>query len=232
LGIEQVWEPSPFPVELPTAERSKAAEPPFSTARWPVRPRWLWQELPQVPGEVRYAKKWLRRDDDPLLLVALTAQQAEERHREHENYVLAVRLVDGSLLIIDYMSGRDRNGPLRAHSDTPRYWSLNIVLCGASRWSHTSASSHFGDPGQVEITSMTVHQARTSDPLWSCHLDRARTTKRVHDHRGPTTIQSEIPLTADERSLCNFHMPAFGRHMVFLERLHALLRAAGYGDVV
>ena len=85
LKLEHVWEPAPFPVELPTDQRTVGtAEPPFVATPWPGRPSWLWQAAPQQPGEVRYAKRWLWRSRDVLLLVALTKAESEERHRENE----------------------------------------------------------------------------------------------------------------------------------------------------
>jgi hypothetical protein len=93
LKLEHVWEPAPFPVELPPDQRAVGtAEPPFAAKPWPQRPPWLWQEVPQQPGEVRYAKNWLERGGDVLLLVALTKAECEERHRENETYVVAERL--------------------------------------------------------------------------------------------------------------------------------------------
>jgi hypothetical protein len=92
LKLEHVWEPSPFPVELPSAERAgRTAEPIFSVTPWVGRPSWLFGEAPEQPGEVRYAKAALYRNGRVLLLVPLTYEQAEQRHRDLEDYVLAVR---------------------------------------------------------------------------------------------------------------------------------------------
>ena len=85
LKLEHVWDPAPFAVEVPAGERAFTTnEPVFLTAPWPSCPAWLWQELPNRTGEVRYAKDLLYRDGSVLLLVALTPDEAAERHRERE----------------------------------------------------------------------------------------------------------------------------------------------------
>jgi hypothetical protein len=111
LKLDKIWEPSPFPVELPAAQRTpRSAEKIFLTNPWPARPPGLWQELPTEPGDVRFAKDFLRRDGKLALPVALTREEAEVRHDAGENYVLAARLPDGLLLLIR-LSGWDRNDP-------------------------------------------------------------------------------------------------------------------------
>jgi len=52
LKLGDIWEPAPFPVEVPEAERmAKCAEPRFTTTPWVPRPSWLVQEAPGRPGE-------------------------------------------------------------------------------------------------------------------------------------------------------------------------------------
>src|SRR5262249_47636764 len=111
LKLEGIWEPSPFPVEVPVAERTAwTAEPLFSTAPWIERPSWLVADAPEEPGEVLFAKDTLHRNGRVVLEVPLTPEQAEERHRNLENYALAVRLPEGHLLLIRRF-GWDRNDP-------------------------------------------------------------------------------------------------------------------------
>src|SRR5262245_23268884 len=82
MKLERIWEPSPFPVELPAAERTRSADPLFPTTPWIPTPAGLSQDLPKEPGEVRFAKKLVCRQDDTLILpVALSREEAEERHR-------------------------------------------------------------------------------------------------------------------------------------------------------
>jgi hypothetical protein len=114
LGLERFWEPSPFPVELSAGERAGISEPLFTTTPWPERPPWLWQDLPQRPGEVRYAKDVVRHGG-PRLLVALTAEEAEERHHAFERYTLATRLPDGLLVLMWRLTSWDRHHPQDLH---------------------------------------------------------------------------------------------------------------------
>lgn len=112
LKLERFWEPSPFPVGLPAAQRAgRCSEPVFVTRPWPETPSWLWGDLPQQPGEVRYAKGYNRRSDGLKLLVPLTAEEAEERHRALESYVAARREPDNRLLTISHSTPWDRNDP-------------------------------------------------------------------------------------------------------------------------
>jgi len=62
MKLQSIWEPSPFPVELPAAQRnSRTAEPLFVPEPWLPRPPGLWLDVPEVPGEVRFAKTWRHR---------------------------------------------------------------------------------------------------------------------------------------------------------------------------
>jgi hypothetical protein len=133
LKLERIWEPAPFPVELPPAERARSADPLFLTTPWIPTPSWLWQEFPTEPGEIRFAKKVRWRGDEQILQVALSREEAEQRHRAREEYVMAARLSDGSLLVV-HLFEWDRNHP-EAFNRVPG-WSppalLTIQLRGHS----------------------------------------------------------------------------------------------------
>ena len=112
LKLERFWEPSPFPVELPSVQRAgRCSEPTFIAKPWPAAPPWLWQDLPQVPGEVRYAKNYVWHGNEAKLLVPLTAEEAEDRHRALESYEVVRREPDNRLLSITHYTGWDRNDP-------------------------------------------------------------------------------------------------------------------------
>ena len=85
MKLKDIWEPSPFPVELPAAERARVAEPGFPTLPWVAGPSSpLLMMPPERPGEVRFAKRLAWHDDDPVLIAPLTVAEAEERHRGSE----------------------------------------------------------------------------------------------------------------------------------------------------
>src|SRR5262249_19669316 len=98
--LDHVWEPSPFPVELPAAERTQVSEPAFSIIPWIARPAKLLSEMPDQPGEVRFAKEIRDRNGRGLLLDPLTREEAEKRHQADETYATAERLSDGGLLTV------------------------------------------------------------------------------------------------------------------------------------
>ena len=158
--LENIWEPSPFPVELPVAERvSRSADPAFSTTPWIAPPSWLWQKLPTEPGEVRFAKKVLRRGGDIILTAALSREEAEERHRALEDYVMVARLADGFLLLIG-LSGWDRNDPeaLNHVATWSPAASLAIELRGHSHVARARTSTDWDHTSVVEIEFVDVDE--------------------------------------------------------------------------
>ena len=167
-----IWEPTPFPVELPPTERiSRSAEPAFTTTPWVPRPPWLWQELPTEPGDARFAKGTHWREGTGLLLAALSREEAEQRHRDREDYVMVVRLADGLLLKIAF-SGWDRNNPeIHTYVSTwsPRA-SLHIELHGASRFVATRTSPDWDRSGVVELWSIDVYEWHPRRSIWHCFI--------------------------------------------------------------
>src|SRR4051794_32351325 len=87
-----MWEPAPFPIELPAAEQRQAAEALFSTTPWIMQRPSPLMDLPAMPGEVRFAVDVGRREGRLILIAPLTRQEAEERHQRSEKYAMAVRL--------------------------------------------------------------------------------------------------------------------------------------------
>src|SRR4029077_9059948 len=98
LKLGDVWEPAPFPAEVAEADRTaRRAEPRFVATPWIARPPGLLQEPPEEPGEVRFAQERLWRNGRVIMLVALTREEAAERHRTRQHYALATRLPGGNL---------------------------------------------------------------------------------------------------------------------------------------
>ena len=233
LKLDKIWEPSPFPVEVPRAERAaRSAEPAFPITPWIAPPPWLWQDLPTEPGEVRFAKDRTWRGRSSRLLVPLTREEAEARHRDRENYVLVARVGDGLLTI--WLSGWDRNKPMD-HPGRPDWTplvSLDVHLSGARHvvsmdgwqrwWRETSA---------IGLCAVNVHQRDTGDDLWRCYIDFNENSKTIRDWRTGEMIYTESLLTAAERELAICPIPDFGEYAAMTDRLRALLRALGYGDL-
>jgi hypothetical protein len=233
LKLERIWEPAPFPVELPPAERARSVDPLFLTTPWIPTPPGLWQELPTEPGEVRFAKKVRLRGDEQILLAALTREEAEERHRAREEYVMAARLADGSLLVI-HLFEWDRNDP-EAFDRVPG-WSppalLTVQLQGHSHVVRASTSTDRAHTGVLKIDFVHVEERRTCRNRWQCFMDHKEGLQRVHDHRSGemTFVRSALPPAARELAICP--VPAFGEYAELIARVRALPEALGYGDIV
>ena len=230
LKLERIWEPSPFPVELPASERSKSVEPPFLPTPWIPSPPGLWQELPTQPGEVRFAKQYWYGKDGLILPAALSAEEAKERHEALEDYVMVARLADGLLLKMMF-SGWDRNNPeVSTYGSrwTPSL-SLDIELLGASHVAraHTSPDR---DRAVIELSWIQVSERYSRSRVWLCYIKLEENEKAVHHWRSGETTYAQSLLTPEERELATLPIPAFGEYAAVAERLRTLLRVAAYGE--
>ena len=226
LQLEHIWEPSPFPVELAPAKRRKIAEPAFATSPWPVAPAWLWHQPPAKCGEIRFAKDWLRHGDEIRPLVALSREQAEERHRALETYVLAVRLPHGALLTMRHRAAQDRLDPERGQY-TNQHSSYTVAIRESSKRIIADATTIHQGSDVVEIASIEVRKPAARRRLWSAHFDLRERKKNVQDWRSGRRVRSDAPMTPAERKLCAFPKPRFGEYAVFVDRVQSLLRTAG-----
>jgi hypothetical protein len=231
LKLERIWEPSPFPVELPASERSRLAEPLFLPTPWIPSPPGLWQEVPTQPGEVRFAKRYWRSDGDLILPGALSVEEAKERHEALEDYVMVARLTDGLLLIIRF-SGWDRNDPkVQTYAST---WSpslsLDIELHGASRFVAVRTSTDWHRTGVLQLWCIDVDEWRPRRSIWLCYIRAEDDEKAIHDWRSGEKTYAISVLTPEERELATLPIPSFGEYVPVAERLRALLKVAGYGE--
>jgi hypothetical protein len=230
MKLDRFWEPAPFPIELPAARRTReAAEPPFLTTPWPARPEWLWQQLPERPGEVRYAQTLLRRDGNIRLLVALTPEQAEERHRALERYDLVARLPDGLLVLVALSTSWDPNRPQDYRPAEPEEPSIHVVVEGQSHIGFGDIPASSYKRGRAAFESFGAHPK--TGRTWEWTLDFDRNIKSSRDYRAEKGVFAEVALTRSERDLATFPKPAFGEYMLVAERLRELLRVTGYGEI-
>jgi hypothetical protein len=228
MKLERIWEPSPFPVELPAGERAKVSDPAFMTAPWPERPSWLWQDMPQQPGEMRYAKDFVRHGG-PRLLVALTREEAEERHRELECYTFATRLPDGLLVVVMRITFWDRLRPQEHGRDQREEPSVHIVLDGSTHVAGGMIEPDKDNPDLARFEDFSAHPRSGMVLEW--RLDFKDGTKAIRDDRGDETVLTDRKLTAAEWDLATVPKPGFGEYEMLAERLRALLRMAGYGEI-
>ncbi|HMK79659.1 MAG TPA: hypothetical protein VK438_08415 [Xanthobacteraceae bacterium] len=236
LKLEKIWEPSPFPVELPAAERrARTAEPLFAVEPWIPRPPGLLLDVPEAPGDIRFAKDRLFRDGRPILVGALTREQAEERHRSQEDYVLAVRLVDGLLCLLRW-EGTDRLEPRRAshpHPERATYaHGFHLELYGADCFADARFHKNYRAEGEpIELDWVPVRDRATRRCIWRCSLYGRKTAMSVEDNRHGETIRKEVSLSQAEASQLTFARPDFGEFENLVQIVLMVLRTAGYGEI-
>jgi hypothetical protein len=220
--LGDVWEPTPFPVELPQSERtSQLADPLFRPTPWIPRPPELFGDPPEMPGEVRFAKDWLRRSGRVMLIAPLTPAEAQERHRNVEPYVLAARLERGALALLDH-GGRDGLDPMP--------WSFRnftVQLHGA----HDFVRADYWKSRDKDLLLLSNLEVRKHglSPFWHCHFSDKEDERTVRDSR--TELKDTRSLSSQERALTRFPQPEFGRFDDVVQRIFALLQIEGYGYV-
>jgi len=227
LKLEKFWERAPFPVEVPAGERqSRSDESVFRTTPWIATPPWLLHDLPETPGEVRFAKDTFLRAGRMLLLVPLTPQEAEERQREGEGYVVFTRLADGSLLEVRNASEWDRNNP---SPQSPRRYPnfYEVILRGPSRRIEATVTEDEAAPGMVDFWKVEIFENDDREEVWYW-TTRDRGRSKTHSDRRVGKFYEKVPATAAERELMECPMPAFGEYAEFVSRLHAWLKLARY----
>jgi hypothetical protein len=231
MKLEALWEPSPFPVELPAHERARSAEHDFPMAPWIATPSWLLQDLPEVAGDVRFAKDFFRRQGRQLMLVPLSRDDAESRHRNGEPYVLFVRQADGRRVRMRSV-GVDREDP--HHSGLPgRVFSrFRLDLDGMDYRIIADFVTNMPSDGMLYIESIVVDRRDADDPVWHCIVKLDGGEVEITDRRGPEiTVTTDRALTVADREIATFPIPDFGDYDGLVTRLHAWLRHAGFGEI-
>jgi hypothetical protein len=232
LKLEDVWEASPFPIELPVSQRHRMSEPAFSTMPWVTKPPSPLHRPPQHPGEVRFAKSLIRRDDGVVLVAPLTRDQAQVRHRDSESYLLAARLADGMLIIIARRTFRDRNAPQRfAYSPNPSSVSPHIELHGLSHVATTWLSFQSGGVGLLQVSSISVHKRLGFKSEWHCNIDFQDGEVGIYDSRDGPGTRVGSALTPPQRDAALWPLPAFGEYADANEQIRSLLSVLGFGEI-
>ncbi len=223
LKLKEVWEPTPFPAELPVAARAaKTADPIFTPTPWLDFPDTWHQDPPDGPGEVRYARSWWDQRHGRLRLIhPITREQAEERHRNFEYYVLATRLSEGQLLILTHSASRD--GP-RAPEVEYHLW----IYDSHGRFMMVPFRQNFRRPGVLEMNSVDI-QTIDRGGIWYSFLDFHGKERSIHDYRGKEKSYERRKLTKADRSAYTFPPPNFGDVDAFWQRISMYLSKEGFG---
>jgi hypothetical protein len=236
LKLERVWEPSPFPVELPVAERkSRTADPVFATTPWIRDTPDIVQGAPENPGEICFARDASWRNGRPVLVAPIGREEAEERHREVEDYATFARLPDGLLVVLRRLTHWDRNDPERPTYLPGRGPSVSIYVevygsthCAQAR---VSRRPYHDKDGSIDFFSIDVFRWPNRSNVWLCYLNEDEGERAVYDSRTDKRGRTVAPLTDAERSLLNCPLPGVGEYVEISERLRSLLRLAGYGEL-
>src|ERR1051325_4769361 len=142
---------------------------------WPSCPQWLLGAPPQEIGDVRFAKGLVRRNGQLILVVPLSRQEAEERHRDVEDYVFATRLPNGLLVLLEW-GGLDRNDPQRSGYSMRSYpRGPKLRLHGAQVW--VDAWINRDPNGMLQVVILTVY-ADASRLVWDWSFLRRDKEKR------------------------------------------------------
>jgi len=235
MKLDHLWEPSPFPVELPAAERAKAAEPSFPALPWlPDTGSQLMRSAPDHAGEVIFAKSFHWEAGKVVLLAPLTLAEAEERHREEEDYVLAARLFDGFLMIVKRTTGGDRNDPRPPYLNRPIRPKFAVYVHTPAHTLHTdtSYSPHSDNPELLAVWGVTVRGRLNTRSEWYAFLDFQKGEMAVHDSRkqGPT-VSTRTATWPALRDVGVCPTPEFGEYADLYARIRSLLRMTGYGEL-
>jgi hypothetical protein len=230
LKLEGIWEPTPFPAELPERERSRCAEPHFVTTPWIARPAGLVGQVPDHPNEVRFAKDALRRKGGLIMLVPLTREVAEEMHRTRQDYVLATRLPGQTLLVLYHHTGWSPHDPEQPRN--PNYVptrEFRLEVYGASCRLQTRFTEDFDKRSVVELLSVSVYD-RTAHEKWYAFNKCDERTKSIYDHRKDPRGYEQRPMNDTDLSLCEFPEPIFGEFSDLWLRVSRYLQNEGFGS--
>ena len=180
---------------------------------------------PTQPGEIRFASKSLRRRSGLVLVVALTREEAEERHRTRQDYVLAMRRPDESLLVVRHHTGWSPHDPERSRNS---YRHFHVELHGSEgRFLHASIDEEIERPRVLRMWSIDVYRMFGHRNIWNVHNDTRARTITVHDYRHGSDGYTERPMTDAEFELCEFAEPEFEDFNELWRRVETFLAEGG-----
>jgi hypothetical protein len=215
---------------VPEGERAQRCdEPPFPARPWIAPPPGLVNAPPTQPGEIGYASKLLRRRSGLVLAVALTREEAAERHRTRQDYVLAMRRPDESLLVVRHLTGWSPHDPEQPRNPAyvPRR-SYHVEVHGSEgRFLHASVGEESGRPGVLRMWSINVYRMFGHRNIWQTHNNIRARTITIHDHRQVSHGYTERPMTDAEFELCEFVEPAFDDFNELWRRVETFLERGG-----
>jgi hypothetical protein len=231
LKLGDIWEPAPFPAEVSAADgTARCAEPRFVATPWIARPPGLLQEPPENPGEIRFAQERLWRNGRVIMLVALTREQAEERHRTRQHYALATRLPGGNLLVLIHHTGWSPHDPHQPKNPdyVPRR-TFYLEVYGAMGRLRTQFDGDFDRPDVLRMWSVSLYDRITGNNVWLSYNDLREGEKTIYDHRINPRGYTKRPVADADLALCEFAEPRFGDFNDLWQRVVRYLHNEGFG---
>jgi hypothetical protein len=251
LKIQHIWEPSPFPVELPAIERQRrSAESLFIPRPWVERRPELFREMPEHPGEIVFAMEVLDPGNRDTLVAPLAREQAEDRHRNGEPYVLAACLPTGWTVLLRW-KGRDRNHPPRS-ANRPLsdvlliLYSSNVVVHGSfygtfdretmrELWriylESPTESFDTGDSERLlELSHVDVDSRPDRNAIWSWTISKRDGQETISDDREEKKVIKN-QLTSDDIDRLSCPEPGFADFDTPIAMMLSVLRSRGYGEI-
>lgn len=229
LKLGDAWIPSPFPAELPPGQRAtRSSEPAFTTTPWVKTPDWLVQGVPERAGEIRFARKWISRGERILLLVPLTDDEAECLHRGRQEYVLATRLNDGSLVLVRHSTSRSLHDAERTNEQAyVPLADIHVKVITPSYEIVVWLSEDLSARGWLELLSIDVRYKEPRYSRWRWSFDSRENAVRVHDNRPGGRGYSKHLFARNQHAWHRFPSPQFGARDQLLQWVRAALVSAG-----
>jgi len=200
------------------------------TVPWITRPAGLVEEAPEHPGEIRFAQSTLWRRRRTILLVPLTRELAEEKHRTRQNYVLVTRLDGGNLLVLHHTTGWSPHDPEQPRNPdyVPRR-DFRLEVYGSLGRLQVIFDGNFDRPDVVRLRDVTVLDRISRDSVWYADNVFREMRKSHHDYRDGQRVYQPGEMTAADVALCEFATPPFGEFQEFWRRASTYLQNEGFG---
>lgn len=230
LELGDMWQPTPFPVEVPhSVRRQQTDEPPFVSTPWAAMREPVTAAPPAVPDEVAFARSWTTRKGSVVPVAPLTRDQAQAMHDNDESYCLIVPLSGGDWLILDRNSGWSPHDPDSPRRPSNRNWDqYRMRILGPERYLYAHFWQSGAAPGTVRLWS--IHASDThANSRWDALVDYARGLIRTHGLWKGEAAPDEQPLARSDGALWQLALPRLGEYEEFLARTNAFLEHIGYG---
>jgi hypothetical protein len=225
LKLDGIWEPAPFPVELPKASRARSNEVAFDKKPWIARSDSLLGDIPEEKSEVL-----LSRDGQVIPLVPIARAEAQARHDAHHSYCLFCRLAADEFLLLERQTNLNPRNPDPILYNEFGRTAINLYLSIYRGSGHLRAAfwARPDAPGVLRIFTIDWRSDARTSGGWHIHVNDGERTIDYHerphiaerDVRRPLTDQQEI-------TFCRIAIPAFGDFEVLLERVNACLAVVG-----